>query len=60
MKPSKMNVFRVLKWLALALAIIFVMRIYVEPGGVSIDRSVAAATLFVLFAIFFHLEQVES
>ena len=59
MKPSKMNVFRVLKWLALALAIIFVIRIYVEPGGVSIDRS-AAATLFVLFAIFFHLEQVES
>jgi len=61
MKVSKMMVFRVLKWLALALGILML-----SLGMVGVEATAekatafTAATMFVLFAIFFHLEQHKS
>ena len=55
-----MMVFRVLKWLALALAIIVIKVYDLDPAGLSTERLIVGTMLFVLFAIFFHLEQVES
>jgi len=54
MKTSKIMVFRILKWLALAWAILFVIIAFVYDGLIT------AATPLVLFAIFFHLEQHKS
>ena len=56
-----MMVFRVLKWLALAWAILFVIVAF----GASAETTdkvgvVANATPMILFAIFFHLEQHKS
>ena len=61
MKASKMMVFRVLKWLALAWAIFFVIAAFVYDAETTVKTTLhAAATPLVLFAIFFHLEQHKS
>jgi hypothetical protein len=59
---SKMMVFRVLKWLALALGIMVLIIVYAANGTSEEDVKLAftMATFFVLFAIFFHLEQHKS
>jgi len=62
MKTSKIMVFRVLKWLALALGIIMVSLAGFSDVGTTEGKAsgFTAATVFVLFAIFFHLEQHKS
>jgi len=61
MKTSKIMVFRILKWLALAWAILFVIASFVSPAESTVKlQGLTAATPLVLFAIFFHLEQHKS
>ena len=61
MKLSKMMVFRVLKWLALAWAILLLILLFSEAYDTDVKTGTATlATFFVLLAIFFHLEQHKS
>ena len=60
MKASKMMVFRVLKWLSVAIGIILLITVFSTYATSEKTSLVTAATLFVLFAIFFHLEQHKS
>ena len=61
MKVSKMMVFRVLKWLSVAIGILIVIAFVDSAETASQKTSVfTAATFFILFAVFFHLEQHKS
>ena len=58
MKLSKMMVFRVLKWLALAWAILLLILLFSEAYDTDVKTGTATLETFVvLLAIFFHLEQ---
>ena len=60
-KEVRIWFFRVLKWLALALGIMMIIGFYTfENTPNESQTAITFATLFVLFVIFFHLEQHKS
>jgi hypothetical protein len=60
MKASKAMVFQVLKWVAIAIAIYMMVSGFDTNKYMEENSFFAAASAFMLLAIFFHLEQHKS